>query len=284
MSIRIDVSVDDAAALLDAGAYGPGALLRLERAADEAGPFTETSTQGIVAGIDAYALWDAGGSATSWYRSRVTNAGATILSEYSDPFQVDSTPSVTTVAQVRALVKTSLSDDDLQELIDREEALLAAEIGALSGSRTETFVITGTNLDQPVRLRRATGAVSVTEANVTITDVRLSSNGRVVTRLAEGGWFPASWRGVVEVTFTPNDTARVVTWVIELVRARLAETGFRSETDGAYSYDRGTASYDDVWARAVADILGSPRSGSRGLRSIVMSTAGPSGWVGSTRP
>lgn len=192
-------------------------------------------------------------------------------------------PTLTTVAQVRALVKTGLSDADLQAVIDREEALLADDVGVLSGSRVETFVIDEASASLPVRLRRPTTSIAVTEANTTTTNVRLGSTGRTVTRLTSSGWGQAAWLGVVEVTYTPNDTARIVSWVIELVRARLAETGFESETASEYSYSRGGRSYEATMTEAVGDILGR-RSGGRGIRSVVMSTAGPTGWVGGVRP
>lgn len=191
---------------------------------------------------------------------------------------------LTNVAQVRALVATDLSDPQLAEVIAREEAILASEVGALSGSRVETFVITDLASGLPVRLRRPTSAVAVTEGNVATTDIRLASNGRVVARVSTSGFQPASWLGVVEVTYIPNDTARVVSWVIELVRARLAETGFESETDTGYTYSKGAQSHAAVLAAAIADVLAPPGSGRRGLRSRVMSTAGSAGWIGSSRP
>jgi hypothetical protein len=44
-----------------------------------------------------------------------------------------------TTAQARALITTSLSDQDLDEVIAREEAWLARRIGPLEGERVETF-------------------------------------------------------------------------------------------------------------------------------------------------
>lgn len=87
MSIKVIVTVlapDDA---LSAAGYGPGALARLERAATEAGAYAEISTTALVASTYEYEIWDVAGAVTSWYRWRISNAGNTAQSAYSDAFQ-----------------------------------------------------------------------------------------------------------------------------------------------------------------------------------------------------
>lgn len=83
--IRVTFTVDDPAGLL--ATYGAGALLRVERAATEAGVYVEIGTVAIDAGSTEYTLWDPAGAATSWYRWRASDAGDTTYSAYSDAFQ-----------------------------------------------------------------------------------------------------------------------------------------------------------------------------------------------------
>lgn len=185
---------------------------------------------------------------------------------------------------VRALVSSRLSDADFAAVIAREEAMLAAEIGSLGGGRTDVFVVTGATASLPARLARTASSVSVTEDNVATTDIRLEPDGRTVTKLASAGWGAGTWSGVVEVTYNPNDSALVTTWVIELVRARLTETGFDSESDGTYTYSRGARSHAQTMRAAIAAILSSGGHGG-GLRSVRMSTtAGRGVWIGAVRP
>ncbi len=102
--IRVDVLVNDAEALLSSDAYGAGALLRIERGTDEAGPFAEVDTQVLVAGTNSYSFWDATGSAAHWYVSRVSNSGGSNFSSYSDPF--------------RSTARAAYADvDDLEEML-----------------------------------------------------------------------------------------------------------------------------------------------------------------------
>lgn len=105
--IPVEVSVNDAGALLAAGGYGPGALLAVERAPAADGPWTAVSTTPLVAGTNAYTVWDPSGDpATSWYRSRVTNADATETSAWSEPVRATS-------------LRAYASVEDLEELLPR---------------------------------------------------------------------------------------------------------------------------------------------------------------------
>jgi hypothetical protein len=90
--IRVDVWLPDPAGALSAGAFGVGALIRIERADLDLTPpfplgsYAEVHTLPILATTLQYQWWDADGIATSSYRFRVSNAGDTIESPYSDPF------------------------------------------------------------------------------------------------------------------------------------------------------------------------------------------------------
>lgn len=91
MSINVRVNLSNPAAVL--GQYGAGAKVRLESSATEAGTYAEvaSSPQAIVASSPQYAFPDALGTATTWYRSRVSTASPAAggdYSAYSAPFQV----------------------------------------------------------------------------------------------------------------------------------------------------------------------------------------------------
>lgn len=144
----------------------------------------------------------------------------------------------TSLAEVRALVTTSLSDVDLQSIIDREEAWLAGQVGPLTGARTDTYRPGLT--DATLYLRRRAESVTVTDDGVALvadTDYLFTPASGAIRR---GSYLaPQSWAGVVTVAYIPNDEAAVKRAVIELVRGTLGETGMDSERIGEYEYTRG---------------------------------------------
>ncbi|MHB8459114.1 MAG: hypothetical protein ACYDAK_05320 [Candidatus Limnocylindrales bacterium] len=84
--IRVDVWLPDPASVLSAGAFGAGALIRLESGPAETGPFAEITTIAVVGTTVEYTFWDTAGDNTTWYRWRVSKSDATLPSPYSDPF------------------------------------------------------------------------------------------------------------------------------------------------------------------------------------------------------
>jgi len=93
---QIKLTVENPDELLNAGAYGAGAVIRLQSAAAEAGPFADVSGTGstptiaLLAGVRTYTGYDPAGTSSSWYRSRYENTGATRVSDWSAAFQVGS--------------------------------------------------------------------------------------------------------------------------------------------------------------------------------------------------
>lgn len=154
--------------------------------------------------------------------------------------------SLVSIAEVRALVRSRLSDTDLQAVIDREEAWLAGKVGTLTGERTDTYRPDLGNT--PLYLRRRAPSVVVTDDGATLvadTDYLFTPSTGMIRRVS---WVepvppwreqPLAWRGVVTVKSTPSDAAAVKRAVIELVRGTVGETGMDSETIGDYSYTRG---------------------------------------------
>ncbi len=90
----VRVSVKQSTEILNAGAYGAGAVIRLQWAATETGAFADVSGTGstptlpIVAGTRIYIGYDPAGTVSTWYRTRYENAGATRLSDWLAAFQV----------------------------------------------------------------------------------------------------------------------------------------------------------------------------------------------------
>lgn len=90
------IQVDGSAELLNAGAYGTGAIIRVQSSATETGTFANlagtgsTPTIALVAGTRLYTAYDSAGAQATWYRWRIESADAARLSDWSAVFQVGS--------------------------------------------------------------------------------------------------------------------------------------------------------------------------------------------------
>ena len=93
MAIKVEIEVEDPDALLNAGMYGAGAVIRLQWSATAAGSYADVSGTGstptiaLVTLTDSYTGYDPVGTSSTWYRTRYENAGATRLSDWSAVFQ-----------------------------------------------------------------------------------------------------------------------------------------------------------------------------------------------------
>jgi hypothetical protein len=93
MANVIKVTAENADELLNAGAYGAGALIQIQSSATEAGAFVDISGTGstptiaLVAGTYTYSGYDPNGASTTWYKTRFRNVGGTLVSDYSAAFQ-----------------------------------------------------------------------------------------------------------------------------------------------------------------------------------------------------
>lgn len=95
--LTITVADPTAAELLNAGAYEPGAVIRVHSSDSATGTFTVIAGSGstpaipLVAGTSEYTGYDPAGTTTTWYRIRYENAGATRVSDWADPFRIAAT-------------------------------------------------------------------------------------------------------------------------------------------------------------------------------------------------
>jgi uncharacterized protein (UPF0264 family) len=147
--------------------------------------------------------------------------------------------SLVTVAEVRVLVNTSLTDQQLQAAIDREEAIMVERCGA-------HYVNTNTRNEETLRggyaqvflKQKVTSIFRVTEDGTVLSqtdgDFRLWPLEGCLERLPAG----AAWGTVVAVLYVPyDDNERRKAVLIEMVRTALERTALASESvAGEYSY------------------------------------------------
>ena len=90
----IKVLTENADELLNAGAYGAGALIRVQSSATEDGTFANLSGTGstptiaLVSGTRIYTAYDPNGTDTTWYKHRFESSDGLRTSTYSSAYQV----------------------------------------------------------------------------------------------------------------------------------------------------------------------------------------------------
>lgn len=157
--------------------------------------------------------------------------------------------SLVSIDTVQALMSPSLSDADLQALIDQEEAWLARRIGPLTGARTERFV--SVRSTQDIRLQRPTAVDNIFAVDDHGTDatstVELRRYGWRVSRTGATAWLAANVLDAkVAITYQPTDELEVrrvlLTTLIPLAlsQAGAPSMGYEQEVIGTYSYTIGT--------------------------------------------
>lgn len=146
--------------------------------------------------------------------------------------------SLLTIAECKALVRTAVSDTDLQEIIDRIEAIITKKIGAPQDN-TNTVTITETvqGGGEHIFVKVAfSEVVSITEdgAAVDSDDYQVWGDSGMVERLPEG----TEWGDVCVITYKPVDqTNERKQATINLVRLYVERTAMVSENiAGEYSF------------------------------------------------
>jgi hypothetical protein len=115
----LDITVPNPDELLNAGAYGAGAVIRVQTSATQAGAYADVSGTGstptlaIVTGVLIYYGYDPSGTSTSWYRTRYENVGATRTSAWTTVFQPNNPGQVSRSDVKTYLGLTGTGDDEL---------------------------------------------------------------------------------------------------------------------------------------------------------------------------
>lgn len=133
--IRVDIWVPDPAAVLEDGAFGAGALIRIERAdldpapPHDLGAYSEVNTLEVLATSLQYRWWDPDGIDTSSYRWRVSNAADDVVSDYSEAF-AGTSPAATIVPRSYASLDRMLAGWDTIPSQPQKLRRLAIALGA----------------------------------------------------------------------------------------------------------------------------------------------------------
>lgn len=147
-----------------------------------------------------------------------------------------------TPGEVRAFIRTSLTDEQLVALIAREEAALVERLGPNYDEENPLVeVVEGEGVHAFLN-RPITAVESVTEADtlggtpamLDIADYFIWHKQGRLERLPDG----KKWGRKVTVTYQPvDDTARRKALLIDLIRLTLERTALKSESvAGEYSY------------------------------------------------
>jgi hypothetical protein len=146
--LRIDIDTE----VLATGAFGAGALVRVERATAEAGVYAELGTVAVVAGQSTGTYYDEAGTTAHWYRVRYSNAGNTKQSEYSAPWQAVSV-GYTSLADVKARLGmgtvAGTADAIMSTIVAEVNSWLDGRLGrhvGPGGSATRTYDGDGSGL------------------------------------------------------------------------------------------------------------------------------------------
>lgn len=139
-------------------------------------------------------------------------------------------------AEARVLINTSLSDSNLQTVIDRVEAQITEKIGEPQADGYMVQVVKtlrgeGSFLFMPTEIY---AVVSIVEDETTLdTDQYQTWAGGVIERLPSG-----SWGDRIVVTYKPaDDRLKRKQVIIDLVRLVLERTALKQESvAGEYSY------------------------------------------------
>jgi hypothetical protein len=101
---------EDPVDILATGNYGAGALLKVQWCATQLGAYADLVTVPLVAGTRAYTAYDQAGTATTWYRTRYENVGGSLVSAWSEAFQVEGLTTYCSLADVKSLLEIAVSD------------------------------------------------------------------------------------------------------------------------------------------------------------------------------
>ncbi len=133
--------------LLNAAAYGTGAVMQVQSGPSSAGVFVDDGVVGLVAATNSYTYYDVDGASTTWYRTRYENAAGTVTSDWSDVFQADASTALSTYVNVTNLklrlgITGTAQDVVLDQICDETNQWIESYVGRVLGpvpSATYTF-------------------------------------------------------------------------------------------------------------------------------------------------
>jgi hypothetical protein len=195
----LTLTVEEPDKLLVSGNYGAGAVIRLQSATTEAGAYADVSgtgstpTTAIVAATRSYDARDPNGTTSTWYRTRIENAGGTIVSDWLPSFQPAEEGSglICSLWDVKQdLGETAATND---ELIIEKIRQVGAEIMNYTGRRfvrtpasgTTTFLFDITYGCRTLRIPQGIASATVLEV---ATSTQPESAGTYATVTAAEWW------------------------------------------------------------------------------------------------
>ena len=166
--------------------------------------------------------------------------------------------SLVSPADVKALINTSMSDVNLQTVIDRIEAQITERIGApqtdtMTTTLTKTYRGEGFYLFTPTEIY---SVVSISEdGNALTSDQYETWGGGVIERLPE----ESHWGDRMTVVYKPvDDRLERAQVIIDLVRLVIERTAMKSESiAGEYSYSA-PDNWDAEFRKAMKRLLFKP--------------------------
>lgn len=175
----LQLTAENVDLLRNPGAYDTAALMRVQSSTTEAGTFADLSGTGstptitLVASTTGYIGYDPAGTSVTWYRTRYENAGATRLSDWSEPFQVGGSTATAicayaTLPAVKLLLgeTTSTYDGLLQSMCDQVNDWIELQTGRPIGPwpAFATTVVSGFATGTNTGVLTSTSGLFVSEA------------------------------------------------------------------------------------------------------------------------
>lgn len=276
----LTITVETPDDVLNAGAYGAGALVRLQTAATEAGAYADvtgtgsTPTIAIVAATRSYTGFDPNGTVSSWYRTRYENVGGTRVSDWSSSFQVapEGSGLICALWDVKQALGRASSDTSADEDILERIRDVTDEIQSYCGrwfvrqpaSGTSTFL-----LDVPYATRELWVPVGI--ASLTTLEVASESqpeSGGTYTTVPAADWM-----------LRPTETMRTTGFPATRICIRDNATGSVAYFPPGYNIVRGTG------ARGFASVPPSVRAiGERAVVASFLSKGSGAGGVAAVGP
>lgn len=229
----VRVTVENADELLNAAAYGAGAIVRLQSSATETGAYANEATASLVSGTRIYTLFDTDGANATWYRTRYENAGGTLTSDWSDVFQAgtEEAGGICSLYDVKqALNETGTQyDEELTELI-RE---VTDDLIGYTGRRFVRSPLAGTTTIV-MDVERCGRVLRIPQGIASLTTLEVASEsqpetGGTYTTVAAADWMlrpaahdrMAGWPAT-EIVIRDNATGAVTEFTEGFNAARLA--------------------------------------------------------------